>query len=129
MTDVEKDTADAAAEQVPADTAGEEQGAGGDGRELSDEERAELYRQQLKELRVLDVARDMMLTVVTLGYQKLGLTDDTRELRDLEDAHLAIELLRAVVDAVEGVADADEIETYRSTLAQMQLNYAKAAAT
>jgi len=129
MTDEEKGTADAAAEEMPADSGEEEQGAGGDGRELSDEERAELYRQQLKELRVLDVARDMMLTVVTVGYQKLGLTDDTRELRDLEDAHLAIELLRAVVDAVEGVADADEIETYRSTLAQMQLNYAKAAAT
>ena len=38
----------------------------------------------------------MMLSLVTLGYQKLGLTDETRELRDLDDARLAIELLRGV---------------------------------
>jgi len=109
------------AESVDADAAG----AGG--RSLTDEERAELYKQQLRDLRLLDIARDMMLTVVTVGYQKLGLTDETRELRDLDDAHLAIELLRAVIGAVEPVADAEEIETYRSTLAQMQLNYARVA--
>ncbi len=100
----------------------------GEQRPLTDEERAELYRRQLKELRLLDVARDMMLTLVTVGYQKLGLTDDTRELRDLADARLAIELLRGVVDAVETAAGADEVETYRATLAQMQLNYARVAA-
>lgn len=97
-------------------------------RAMTDEERAELYRQQLKELRLLDIARDMMLTVVTVGYQKLGLTEETRELRDLDDARLAIELLRAVVEAVEGSVPAEEIETYRSTLAQMQLNYARVTA-
>ena len=48
-------------------------------RPLTDEERAELYKQQLKELRLLDVARDVMLTLVTVGYQKLGLTGETRE--------------------------------------------------
>jgi len=141
MTDESTSAADAAAEAAEdrstdapagksaADTGGEAPEADDDHRELTDEERAELYKQQLKELRVLDVARDMMLTVVTVGYQKLGLTDDTRELRNLDDAHLAIELLRAVVEVVDGVADADEVETYRSTLAQMQLNYAKAAAS
>jgi hypothetical protein len=97
-------------------------------RPLTDQERADLYKQQLKELRLLDVARDMMLTLVTVGYQKLGLTDETRELRDLGEAHLAIELLRGVIGAVEGVAATDEVETYRSTLAQMQLNYARVAA-
>ena len=120
---------DAAAQGTAADGAAEAPETDGDHRELTDEEKAELYKQQLKELRVLDVARDMMLTVVTVGYQKLGLTDETRELRNLDDAHLAIELLRAVVGVVDGVADADEVETYRSTLAQMQLNYAKAAAS
>jgi hypothetical protein len=110
-----------AAESGDADAGGAEGGS------LTDEERAELYKQQLKELRLLDIARDMMLTVVTVGYQKLGLTDETRELRDLDDAHLAIELLRAVIGAVEPVADTEEIETYRSTLAQMQLNYARVA--
>jgi len=96
-------------------------------RPLTDEERARLYRQQLKQLHVVDVARDVMLTLVTVGYQKMGLTDETRELRDLDDARLSIELLRGMVSALEGVADQEEIETYRSTLAQMQINYARVA--
>ena len=119
------DEAKSAAEQGQE----EPEAAADEDRELTDEERAELYRQQLRELRVIDVARDMMLTMVTVGYQKLGLTDDTRELRDLDDAHLAIEMLRAMVEAVDGVVDADELETFRSTLSQMQLNFARAKAS
>lgn len=123
--------AEAATEEAPAEPAdgsAAEAARDGERRPLTDQERAELYKQQLKELRLLDVARDMMLTLVTVGYQKLGLTDETRELRDLEEAHLAIELLRGILGAVEGVAGADEMETYRATLAQMQLNYARVAA-
>jgi hypothetical protein len=122
--------AEAATEEAPVEPPGEdapEETPEGERRPLTDQERAELYKQQLKELRLLDVARDMMLTLVTVGYQKLGLTDETRELRDLGEAHLAIELLRGILGAVEGVAGADEMETYRATLAQMQLNYARVA--
>ena len=68
----------------------------------TDEERAEAYRRQLKELRVVDLVRDMMVTLVTVGYEKLGLTDQTRELRDLTDARVAIEALRRLIEVVEG---------------------------
>ncbi len=61
---------------------------------LTDEQRAVLLRRQLKRLRVVDVVYDMMISSCTLGYQKLGLTDETRELRDLDDARVAIEALR-----------------------------------
>jgi hypothetical protein len=119
--------AEEAAEHAVAGPAAEgpDEGSAEERRPLTDEERAELYKQQLRDLRLLDVARDIMLTLVTVGYQKLGLTGETRELRDLAEAHLAIELLRGIIGAIDGVAAADEIETYRSTLAQMQMNYAK----
>jgi hypothetical protein len=116
---------EAAENDVAAPAEDSDEGAAEERRPLTDEERAELYKQQLKDLRLLDVARDIMLTLVTVGYQKLGLTGETRELRDLGEAHLAIELLRGIIGAIEGVAAADEVETYRSTLAQMQMNYAK----
>ena len=101
--------------------------AGEKRRPLTDEERAALYKQQLKELRVLDLAHDMMLSLVTVGYQKLGLTEETRELRNLDDARLAIEALRGVIGAVAKVAGEGEVETYRATLAAMQMNYARVA--
>jgi hypothetical protein len=99
-----------------------------DERPLTNDERAALLREQLKALRVADVAHDMMLSLVTLGYQKLGLTDETRELRNLEDARLAIELLRGVIDALGAVAGEQLVEPFRSTLAAMQMNFARAAA-
>ena len=55
-----------------------------EGRPQTDEERAEIYREQLKQLHVIDLVRDMMVTLVTVGYEKLGLTEQTRELRDLD---------------------------------------------
>lgn len=97
--------------------------------ELTDEQRAALIREQLKALRTVDVARDMMITLVTVGYQKLGLTQETRELRNLPDARLAIEMLRGIVEAVAEVAGEDPVTEFRSTLAHMQLQYARAASS
>ena len=93
----------------------------------TDQERAEVYRQQLKQLHVVDLVRDMMVTLVTVGYEKLGLTDQTRELRDLDDARVAIESLRRLIEVVESEGD-PEVASLRSTLAQMQLNFARASA-
>jgi len=104
----------------------QESGAQGE-RPLSDQERAELYREQLKKLHVIDLVRDMMVTLVTVGYEKLGLTDQTRDLRDLGDARVAIESLRRLIEVVEGEGD-PEAGALRSTLAQMQLNFARASA-
>ena len=98
-----------------------------EGRAPTDEERAEIYRQQLKQLHVVDLVRDMMVTLVTVGYEKLGLTEQTKELRDLGDARVAIEALRRLIEVVEG--DDPEDASLRSTLAQMQLNFARVANT
>ena len=98
-----------------------------EGRPLSDQERAELYREQLRQLHVIDLVRDMMVTLVTVGYEKLGLTEQTRELRDLGDARVAIESLRRLIEVVESEGD-PEVGSLRSTLAQMQLNFARASA-
>jgi len=100
-------------------------GAESDAAPLSDEQRAELVREQLKRLRVADVANDIMVTLVTIGYQKLGLTTETRDLQDLEDAHLAIEVLRSLVETVGREVGEAQVAAFRSTLDGMQMNYAR----
>jgi len=92
----------------------------------TDEERARAIREQLKSLHAFDLAYDMMIGLVTFGYQKMGLTDETSELRDLGDARLAIELLRANLEVVEREQGEGRTRDVRSTLAQMQLGYAQA---
>lgn len=95
-------------------------------RPLTDEERQQAMREQLKQLRVADLAYDMMVSLITVAYQKLGLTEQTRDLRDLPGAHLAIELLRASLLVMEKEEAAERYRDLRSTLAQMQLGYVQA---
>ncbi len=90
---------------------------------MTDEEGERALREEIKRLRVTDLAFEMMISLVTVGYQKLGLTEQTRELRDLDDAHMAIELLRATLDVAEREGGAAAFKDLRSTLAQMQLGY------
>ena len=92
----------------------------------TDEDRARAFREQMKSLHAFDLAYDMMIGLVSFGYQKLGLTDETSELRDLRDARLAIELLRANLEVVEREQGVGRTRDLRSTLAQMQLGYAQA---
>jgi len=92
----------------------------------TDEERARAIREQLKSVHAFDLAYEMMVSLVSFGYQKMGLTDETSELRDLSDARLAIELLRANLEVVEGEQGDGPTRDVRSTLAQMQLGYAQA---
>jgi hypothetical protein len=93
---------------------------------MTDDERERALREQLKNLRVSDLAYEMMVSLVTVGYQKLGLTAQTRELRDLEGAHLAVELLRSTLVVLEREAGAGDYKDLRSTLAHMQLAYVQA---
>ena len=92
----------------------------------TDEERASAIRERLRALHAFDLAYEMMISLVSFGYQKMGLTDETRELRDLGDARLAIELLRANLEVVEREQGEGRTRDVRSTLAQMQLGYAQA---
>ena len=85
------------------------------GRVLTDEERARAVREQLKSLHAFDLAYEMMVGLVTFGYQKMGLTDATSELRDLGDARLTIELLRAnlgVWSVSSGAADTRDLHVH-----------------
>jgi len=100
----------------------EQRGAGAP----TDEERARAIREQIKNLRAFDLALEMMISLVSFGYQKLGLTDQTSELRNLSDARFAIELLRANLEVVEREHGEERTRDLRATLAQMQLGYAEA---
>ncbi len=93
-----------------------------------DEERVRRVVDELRRLKVEDLALDMAVSLVTVGYQKLGLTEQTRELRDLDGARLSIELLRACLDVLERERGASGLGDLRGTLSAMQLNFARAVA-
>ena len=51
------------------------------GSALTDEQRARAVRDQLQSVHAFDLAYEMAVSLVSFGYQKMGLTDETRDLR------------------------------------------------
>ena len=76
--------------------------------------------EELKRLKVSDVLVQTLFTVSSLGYHKLAE-------RDVEQARLAIEALRALLPVVEGHADEQVVRDFRQATTNLQLAYADAA--
>ena len=88
----------------------------------SDEELVQQLEEELKKLKVSDLLVQTLYTVSSLGYRKLSAED-----RDLEQAQLAIEALRALLPLLEGVASDDVVRDFKQVTSNLQLAYADAA--
>jgi len=87
----------------------------------SDQELADQLREELKRIKVIDLLVQTLYTVSSLGYHKLG-----AEGRDLPQARLAIEALRALLPVVRDEAPAEVVRDFEQVVANMQLAYADA---
>ena len=88
----------------------------------SDEELLKQVEEQLRNLKVSDLLVQTLYTVSSLGYRKLSQED-----RDLDQAKLAIEALRALLPVLEDVVSADVVRDFRQVTANLQLAFADAA--
>jgi hypothetical protein len=87
----------------------------------SEEELLQKVEEELRKLKVSDLLVQTAYTISSLGYQKLSGED-----RDLDQARLAIEALRALVPVLEGAIPDDAIRDFRQVTANLQLAYADA---
>jgi predicted nucleic acid-binding protein len=90
--------------------------------EPTDEQLVQQLEEELKKLKVSDLLVQTLYTVSSLGYRRLSGED-----RDLDQAKLAIEALRALVPVVEGSASEELIRDFKQVTANLQLAYADAA--
>ena len=88
-----------------------------------DEELLRGLEEELRKLKVADVLGQTMLTVSQLGWRKLGTED-----RDLDEARLAIDALRALLGALAGSLPTEAVRDFNRMVANMQLAYATAVA-
>lgn len=75
----------------------------------------------LKQLKVSDVLVQSLSTVSSLAYHRLSEDD-----RDLEQARLAIEALRALVPVLKGAVSPELVRDFEQVTANLQLAYADA---
>jgi hypothetical protein len=92
---------------------------------VADEEQrlVEELQAELAKLTVSDLLLQTLYSVSSLGYHRLG-----TETRDLAQARLAIEALRAIVPVLEGSVPEEALRDFNQVLANLQLAYASAAA-
>jgi hypothetical protein len=90
--------------------------------DASHEEVLERLEEEFAKLKVADVLVQTVFTVSSLGYRSLG-----EEHRDLDQARLAIEALRALVPVMKDAVPADVRRDLDQLVANMQLAYAKVA--
>jgi hypothetical protein len=90
-------------------------------RQPTEQEIAEQLREELKRMKVSDLLVQTLYTVSSLGYHKLS-----PESRDLEQARLAIETLRALLPVLKGAVPDEVSRDFGQVVANMQLAYADA---
>jgi hypothetical protein len=99
---------------------------------MAEEERAESEREQqliaelqaeLAKLKVSDLLLQTVYTISSLGFHRLS-----GETKDLEQARLAIEALKALLPVLEGAVAEEALRDFNQVLVNMQLAYASAAA-
>jgi hypothetical protein len=93
----------------------------------SEEQVARRLAEELRNLKVEDVVVSVLIQISAIGYRRLGLTEDTKDDRDIAQAKLAIDTMKALTPVLEQVVPADLVRDFNSSVANLQLAYAKAA--
>src|SRR6476620_11980931 len=85
----------------------------------TEEEMRQRIEEQLRKVRVQDLLLESVVSVLNLTARRIAKEDE----RDLEQARVGIEAVRAMV----GLLDGEQAEQVRSALSQVQVLYAKHA--
>jgi hypothetical protein len=92
------------------------------------EQLARELAEELRRLRVEDVLVQSLITISSIGYRRLGLTPETKDDRDLQQAKLAIDTMQALTPVLEAVVPEELVRDFNQSVASLQLAYARATA-
>jgi len=95
----------------------------------SEEQVARELAQELQKLKVEDVLISVLIQISAIGYRRLGLTEETKDDRELPQAKLAIDTMKALMPVLGEVVPADLIRDFEQSVANLQLAYATAASS
>jgi hypothetical protein len=94
---------------------------------LDQEALARELAEELRKLRVEDVVVGTLVQVSSIGYRRLGLTEDSSDERDLGQTALAIETMQALVPVLGDFLPEELVSGFEDQIANLQLAYAEAA--
>ena len=90
----------------------------------SEEELRAQLEEELRRITVRDVLLQTVVSLVNLGGQRLGLSEGTQDMRDLNQVRMAIEGVRALMPLLEE-QEPQQVAPIREALTQLQMVYAR----
>jgi hypothetical protein len=88
-----------------------------------EQELVEQLQAELGRLKVSDLLLQTVYTISSLGYHRLS-----GESKDLEQARLAIDALKALLPVLQGAVPDEAVRDFNQVLVNLQLAYASAVA-
>ncbi len=92
---------------------------------LSEDGLRQRIEEQIRKQSVADVLVQFMASLSNLAYMKMGLTEDTKDIIDAEQARLAIDSFKALLDAAGERLEQQDKNALAGALASMQLTFVK----
>jgi hypothetical protein len=102
--------------------------AGADPGQMSEAELREALEKQFRETNVSDMLVQYLASLSHIGYVKMGLTEETLEVKDMAQASLAIDAFKAMLEAVKERLDSQDASALEGALSSMQMTFAQAGA-
>jgi hypothetical protein len=93
----------------------------------NEEEMARKLAEELRQLKIEDVLVSVLIQISSIGYRRLGLTEETKDDRDLGQAKLAIDTMKALTPVLHQVVPGELVRDFEQSVANLQLAYVKAA--
>ncbi len=103
-----------------------EEAAAGEEPGMTPEELQKLLEEQMEKITVSEIIERLMMDLASLAYQKMGLPEQVNlKYRDFDQARMAIDALKGLLGAVEGKVPDSEVNPFRATLANLQMNFVR----
>jgi hypothetical protein len=93
---------------------------------LTEEEQIKKIQEALDQLTTKDIVSDMIISLSSLAFKKMGLPEETnKKHRDLDQAKQAIDCIDGMINGIEPVLEANELQMFKTTLANIKMAYVK----
>ena len=113
-------------EKKQEDLKGQEAKSDNEDEKKKQEEILKQIKEEFEKLTVKDFVFQMMVSLSSLGYEKLGLPKETNAAKkDIAQAKLAIDCLSAMIEACEKSLKPEEVSSYKAAAANLKLSFVK----
>lgn len=94
--------------------------------EMSEEELRKRIEEAMEKITVADVVLDMMVSLSSLSYQRMGIPKDVNaKFKDMEQAKMAIDSIDALLEVLKPELPEQALQPLTGTLDNLKMNYAK----